>query len=126
MSTITDDTPIVDPATNHSATDHPAGTVHGSPPTRRRRTTLRWVGGGIVLVAAVTTSVVITTDGHPPGTSGEPTHDVRGRDVTELDVHGIPISWSSRGGAPRSDAVTELDVHGIPTWWSAGGSGSRP
>ena len=122
MSTTTDEATILeDQPTQSAAADHPARPVHAPLRTRPRRTALRWVGGGIVASAAAVASVMSITDADTSVQRVEvPEGTTLADDATELDVRGIPTSWSQQGGAPRSTDATELDVRGVPTWWSAG------
>jgi hypothetical protein len=110
---------LEDHLTETSTNEHPARTVH-APLPRQRRTALRWFAGGIVTSAAALGSLLIVSDNDTSVKHVEVTEVTLDNNATELDIHGIPTSWSQQGGAPRSEDVTELDVHGIPTWWSAG------
>lgn len=120
MSTTTDHAPTIleDQSTEHTPAEHPAQPVDA--PARRRRTALRWFGGVVAAAAATLVAVLVTAiDTDTDRSVG--TVVVTGRSdggATELDVHGIPTSWSRQGGAPRQNDATELDIHGIPTWWS--------
>jgi hypothetical protein len=120
MSTTTDDAPTIleDQPTERIPAEHPAPPVDAPP--RPRRTALRWFGGGAVAVAAATlvAVLVIATETDTDRSVDTVIVIERSGDATELDVHGIPVSWSRRGGAPRQHDATELDIHGIPTWWS--------
>jgi hypothetical protein len=121
MSTTTDEATILDNhPTEPAQSEHPVRPVHSTPPTRKRRPALRWFGGFISAIAAAGLVVALAT---PTDTDPSVNHvnvTVGGDEIeaTELDVRGVPIWWSSQGGAPRHIEATELDVHGIPTWWS--------